>query len=93
MTFYEILLLLTGGAGLLAPLTFLYAKLIKPIKKIETMEKELKDAQETRVITTKSLVAILEALEKSGANGSVTTTKKELITHMAKRTGGKSERD
>ena len=110
MTFIEIILLLTGGAGLIAPLTFLYAKLVKPIKKMgrdtednkkridevsievrmlkNELKTEIKDnndfAAENRAITMKSLVAILEGLEEQGCNGSVTKTKKELISHMAK---------
>lgn len=106
MKFYEILILLTCGAGLVAPLTYLYGKLIKPVKKIvtdidqnkketEALKAELKtveacikardeQATENRVITIKSLIAVLDALEKSGANGTVTKTKKELISHMAK---------
>jgi len=110
MTFYEILAVLAGAAGLLTPLSVLYAKLIKPVKKIlgdisqnkaevEEIKTELKavencikerdeQATENRVITIKSLVAVLDALEKAGANGTVIKTKKELIAHIAKRAGG-----
>jgi len=110
MNILEIVLLVTGCAGLIAPLTFLYAKLVKPVKKIvsdieqnktETaaLKKDLQDveaslkerdiqATENRVITIKSLIAVLEALEKAGHNGNITKTKKELINHIAKRAGG-----
>ena len=45
-------------------------------------------AHENRTITMKSLIAILEGLEEQGCNGSVTKTKKELISFMAKNMRG-----
>lgn len=44
---------------------------------------------ENRAITMKSLIAILDGLEQAGANGVVTTTKKELINYMTKNLTGK----
>lgn len=60
---------------------------------LKTVHKELKDQNDyetkNRAITMKSLIAILDGLEQSGCNGTVTKTKKELITYMAKNLNGK----
>ena len=64
-------------------------KINEEITKLKTeLKEDIKSnndfAAETRTITMKSLVAILEGLEEQGCNGSVTKTKKELISFMAK---------
>jgi hypothetical protein len=93
-------------AGLVASLSVLYAKFIKPIKKVIKQVEEnrknialldekiahlrtLRDGDnafstEVRSLLLESLMAILEAHEKTGCNGNVSESKKKINEFLRK---------
>jgi hypothetical protein len=101
-------------AGTVSAFSLLYAKFIKPIKKVvkqvETNTESIKALDdkiaglksdraddndfslEVRGLLFESLIAILDGLEQTGANHTVTEQKKKLIKFMSGQVGAKKKK-